>query len=176
MIKSSYWKNKLPVRAEGAFVGRICCFTGHREIYGRYADRLYSLLKNKVSELAENGFSEFRAGGAVGFDTLAALAVLERKSSHGDVSLSLFLPCENQEKYWSQSEKETYRYILAHADSVSYVQKYYSNGVMQERDRRLVDGSDLCVAFLKSKDGGTAYTCGYAKKRGVDVINLFSML
>lgn len=155
---------------------KICCFTGHREIYGRYAERLYSLIKNKVNELAEGGFSKFRAGGAIGFDTLAALAVLERKSSHGDVSLSLFLPCENQEKYWSSAEKEVYSYILSRADEVKYVQKYYSNGVMQERDRRLVDGADLCVAFLKSKDGGTAYTCGYAKRHGVEVVNLFSML
>ena len=38
--------------------------------------------------------------------------------------------------------------------------------------RALVDGSDLCVAYLKEKKGGTAMTVQYAQKQKVTVINM----
>ena len=40
----------------------------------------------------------------------------------------------------------------------------------------LVEGSDYCVTYLSDGYGGTAYTVDYAKKHGVDVINLYDKL
>ena len=155
---------------------KACCFTGHREIDAKYIDSTFKLLKESIELLAEEGFSEFRAGGAQGFDTLAALAVLEEKKKIPHLKLNLILPCIDQDKYWSKREKEFYEYTKRNADSISYVRQTYSSGVMHERDRRLVEGSDMCIAFLTKKDGGTAYTCNYAKKKNIPVLNLFKKL
>ena len=153
-------------------MGKICCFTGHRNIEAKYVEKLYSLLKESITLLANEGFSEFRAGGAQGFDTLAALAVLEVKATVPNIKLELILPCLEQDRFWSKHAKQFYEYTKKHADAVYYVRRSYYNGVMQERDRRLVDGSDMCISFLKQTDGGTAYTCNYAKRKKIPVLNL----
>ena len=157
-------------------MGKTCCFTGHRSIEAKYVDTTYRLLKETIQLLAEEGYSEFRAGGAQGFDTLAALAVLEVKAAMPQIKLNLVLPCLDQDRYWTKRAKEFYEYTKRNADAVFYVRRNYSHGVMHERDRKLVDGSDMCISFLKHSEGGTAYTCNYAKKKKVPVLNLFQKI
>ena len=41
-----------------------------------------------------------------------------------------------------------------------------------KRNRHLVDGSSVCIAYLTQEKGGTAYTVNYAKQKEVQVINL----
>ena len=157
-------------------MGKICCFTGHRDIGSKYAHKLYALLKESITLLANEGFTEFRSGGAQGFDTLAALAVLEVKATMPHIKLELILPCLDQDKFWSKDAKLFYEYTKKRADAVYYVRRSYYNGIMHERDRRLVDGSDMCISFLAKTDGGTAYTCNYAKRKKVPILNLFQKL
>ena len=52
----------------------------------------------------------------------------------------------------------------------------YFDGCMLERDRRLVEGSDVCVAYCAQSRGGTAYTVTRAMREGLEVINLNDML
>jgi hypothetical protein len=47
---------------------------------------------------------------------------------------------------------------------------------MLERDRRLVEGSDVCIAFLTKSKGGTAYTASYALKSGLEFVNLYDAM
>ena len=47
---------------------------------------------------------------------------------------------------------------------------------MFERNRMLVNGSDICIVYLASSKGGTAYTVSYAKEKGVEVVNLYESL
>lgn len=157
-------------------MGKICCFTGHRKIETACLSRTYELLKNSVERLIDRGYDEFRAGGAQGFDTIAALVVIELKKAHPHIKLALMLPCRDQDKYWTKKERAVYEYIKKRADSTVYARERYSAGVMNERNRMLVDGSNACVAFLKKKSGGTAYTCDYAEKQGVPVFNVYKKL
>ena len=53
------------------------CFTGHRHMEREEALRLPALLDSVIRELYNRGARIFRAGGAQGFDTVAALKVLE---------------------------------------------------------------------------------------------------
>lgn len=151
----------------------ICCFTGHRKLQFDCAGTLGERLKNTVERLIEEGVTVFRAGGAMGFDTLAALEVLKQKQRHEGVRLELMLPCRDQEAFWDEKDRQIYRYILERADAVNYVADRYFQGCMQARNRRLVDGSHYCVAFCGTQSGGSAYTVSYAQKKQVKVINLF---
>ena len=55
---------------------QVCCFTGHRSMDRETAERLYAVLWQVVGHLIEEGVRVFRTGGALGFDTMAAVAVL----------------------------------------------------------------------------------------------------
>lgn len=157
-------------------MGKICCFTGHREIEAKYLVGMCAWLDRCVERLVERGYDEFRAGGALGFDTFAALSVIKAKRNNPHIKLVLMLPCRDQDKYWNGKEKALYEYVKSHADEITYSRERYRRGVMNERNRALVDGSDACVAFLKKKRGGTSYTCGYAEKRGLTVFNIYKKL
>lgn len=55
-----------------------CCFTGHREIPPEDREPLRAALLSEIQRLyAEKGVTEFYTGGARGFDTMAAEAVLK---------------------------------------------------------------------------------------------------
>jgi uncharacterized phage-like protein YoqJ len=129
-------------------------------------------LEKTLKEKIEQGYLYFGAGGALGFDTLAAQAVIKLRQSYPDIKLILVLPCENQDARWREQDRELYRDILQKADKVTYVQKDYTYDCMHKRNRRLVDCSSLCICYLTERTGGTAYTVDYAHKNGLDVINL----
>ena len=155
---------------------RTVCFTGHRQIDAEHMMALPALLKSEIQKQAQAGAVHFRAGGAIGFDTLAALCVLEQKKLYPQIKLDLILPCRDQDAMWSETDRRAYRFVLSEADSVTYVYEKYCEGCMLERDRRLVQGSDVCIAFLTKSKGGTAYTAAYALKSGLEFINLFDAL
>lgn len=154
--------------------GRICVFTGHRVINAKHLNTLAERLDELVERLIAEGYTEFRAGGAWGFDTVAALKILDKKKKYGYVKLHLFLPCHGQENGWKESSKSAYYHVLENADSVRYSYDSYVRGCMLKRDRDMVNGGDICVAYYNgAAGGGTAYTVAYAKKRGIEVINIY---
>lgn len=155
---------------------RTVCFTGHRNIENSIAFKIPSALKQTLEELISRGARSFKAGGAVGFDTICALCVLELRESHPDITLDLILPCRDQTRGWDEGSIRAYKYILDHADSVRYISDVYRTGCMHDRNRALVEGSDVCVAFLMRSDGGSAFTYALALRSGIEVINIFDIL
>ena len=150
-----------------------CCFTGHRQIPSAEYDALKDRLFRTLEEQIQKGATHFRAGGAVGFDTLAALTVLLLKKRYPQIRLELILPCPTQTKGWRESDVQLYEQILAQADSYRYVSSFYFTGVLQMRNRALVEGADICVAYLQSSHGGgTAFTASLALKKGLELINV----
>lgn len=158
-------------------MGTVVCFTGHREIPETEYQRLSEALTETLERLIDEGSTEFRAGGARGFDTLAALTVLLLRRRHPEIRLHLILPAPSQTRGWPQDAVTLYEQILAQADSHRYVSPTYYNGLLQMRNRALVEGSDICVAYLcNSHGGGTAYTAALALKKGLQLINLSELL
>lgn len=152
---------------------KTVCFTGHRVIPDEDCPRLVQALERTVADLIERGATVFRTGGALGFDTLAALAVLSARLSHPEIRLELVLPCLNQTKGWKEEEVRLYEQIRAQANDTRYVGTAYYPGILQARNRTLVDGADVCVAYLlNSHGGGTAYTASLALRAGLEFINL----
>ncbi len=156
---------------------KTVCFTGHRHIEDAEYAPLMEQLRREIEKQIQCGAVHFRTGGALGFDTLAALAVLSMRREYPDIRLHLILPCPTQTQDWSPSDIRLYEQIMEQADSFRYVSAFYYNGVLQMRNRALVEGADTCIAFLKSSHGGgTAYTSALAIKNGLDFINLADLL
>lgn len=154
----------------------VCCFTGHRNIKYEDTDILPGIFENSIETLIASGVSIFRSGGAVGFDIFAALKIIEKKKEHSDLRLHLYLPCKNQTEKWGTRDKQAYSYVLNHADKIFYTAEYYTDGCMLYRNRRLVEGSDFCVAYCRQESGGTAYTLNYAKEQNLNIINLAQII
>ena len=148
------------------------CFTGHRNLPPSKINEIQIQLESVLSELIENGFRFFGAGGALGFDTLAAQTVLNLKKKHPHIKLILVRPCQNQDKMWPQTDKKIYSDIKSKADKIVYTSNEYYSGCMQKRNRHLVNNSSVCVCYLNKQSGGTAYTVDYAKKNGLKIINI----
>ena len=152
---------------------RTVCFTGHRHIEAEERGRLKKALEQEVERQILNGAAVFRTGGALGFDTLAALVVLKLRKQYPHIRLELILPCPTQTLNWAPADVELYHKIRRHADSFRYVSDFYYNGLLQLRNQQLVDGSQVCIAYLKSSHGGgTAYTCALALRSGLQFVNL----
>ena len=151
---------------------QVCCFTGHRIIKKNDLPKLKTNLQNAIIELIDNGVNTFYAGGALGFDMLAALQVLELKKDY-DIQLNLELPCKNQTEKWKkQSDIDIYNYIVQQADEVHYFSDVYTKTCMLDRNRSMVDKSAHCICYLTKNFGGTAYTHKYAVKNNLTIINL----
>ena len=151
---------------------RTCCFTGHREIPSGSYQQICDKTEEVVESLIKEGYFYFGAGGALGFDTIAALTVLRLKESYPDVRLILVLPCHNQTRGWSSEDVRIYETIRQQADKVVYTSEEYTRGCMHKRNRHLVDNSSACVCYLIESKGGTAYTVQYANTKGLKIINL----
>ena len=117
---------------------KTVCFTGHRDIEMPHALRLPSMLDARIRALYARGARDFRAGGALGFDMVAALKVLEIRETL-PIRLVLCLPCRDQTRGWDEASCRAYRYVLDHADEVHYTADRYTPTCMLERDRALVD-------------------------------------
>lgn len=125
---------------------QTACFTGHREIPALQLISLRRKLKRTIVSCIKDGYRFFGAGGALGFDTLAAKTVLDLKKDYPDIKLILVLPCLNQTRGWKEADVETYEKIKAQADKVVYTSEQYFRGCMQKRNRHLVDNSSLCIS------------------------------
>ncbi len=155
---------------------KSCSFTGHRRIEEGHKSALSELLLRAVEYVYERGCRDFYAGGAVGFDTFAARAVVIFRLSHPDVKLHLLLPCVNQSERWCEADKQSYEYTLSVADDIEYVADEYYDGCMKLRNERLVASADVMIAYLGRKYGGSAQTVRLAERAGCDVFNLYPTL
>lgn len=108
---------------------KTCCFTGHREIPSGQRRRIFAKTEEAIEGLIKKGYLYFGAGGALGFDTIAAFAVLKLKERYPDIRLILVLPCFSQTRGWSQEDIEIYDDIKQKADKVVYTSQEYTRAV-----------------------------------------------
>lgn len=154
---------------------KSCCFTGHRRIPDEDALWLRRQIRIAVVNQWRSGTEVFLAGGALGFDTMAAQEVLRlRQDLLPDIRLVLALPYLGQESNWLPQQQAVYGQILRLADSVIYTGDTAGKGCFLLRDRFMVENSSHCIAYLleKRRRGGTLYTVKYALRCGVAVTNL----
>lgn len=161
--------------------GRLssCFFTGHRILPSNASSAILSEIKRCVSYLYSLGVRSFHAGGALGFDTLAATAIIDMRRYHSGMTLELDLPYRNQDEYWKADDQKLYRFILESADYVTYAfdgdssDKKTSSKYLLMRNRKMADSSAYCIAYYSgTKRGGTSYTVSYAKNEGCEIFNV----
>lgn len=151
-----------------------CFFTGHRKLPKNRIDTIKKLLIQKIKYLIEDkGVETFIAGGALGFDTLAARTVTELKEEYPFIKLYLYLPCNDQSRLWSAEDKYEWWMIMTKADGYKYVTDGpYVEGCMQKRNYKMADDAYYGIAYCVLARSGTGMTMHYAEEHGGILDNL----
>jgi len=129
-------------------------------------------LDETIARLAEKGISIFVNGGAVGFDQLAAAAVLKLRETKHDVKLVIIQPCHDQDARWKLEDQLAYRRLLNAADRTVCLSESYDPGCFERRNKVMVSISSVCVAYCMRGRSGTSQTVRLAHEQGLTVINL----
>ena len=135
-----------------------CCFSGHRKLPYAQLEEIRKRLKSEVIQLINAGVDTFISSYASGFDTEAALTVNELKQDYPNIKLVLVLPYRQE--------------INIPYDECICLTEHYRKGCFHIRNRYMVDNSSYCICYLTENKGGTAYTVNYAKRQGLEIINI----
>ena len=157
-----------------------CFFSGHRNLPENKIGMIESLLDEKVLEKYNSGITCFIAGGALGFDMLAAESVIRLKDYYGlneKMKLLIYLPCREYDKYWSADDRERFCNIKLYADRLIVItNNSYRNGCMSLRNKKMVDNSSCGIVYKSQRRSGTGQTVAMAEKQGLDVINIYDLI
>lgn len=160
---------------------KTCAFTGHRPQFFPWgyneSDSRCVKLKEELSKqilfLVRNGYTDYLSGMALGADVWAAQTVLTLREKCPELKLHCILPCLGQERAWSEESKALYFSIVKQADSRVYTSRAYYKKCMLDRNRFMVERSDLLLAVYSGiSGGGTAYTVNYSRRLGRKIIIL----
>lgn len=152
-------------------------FTGHRNIKCSIT-QLKTTLYAELEKAINQGTSDFYAGGALGFDTIAAKVVLQLRKNYRHIRLHLVLPCLPQEQcsLWSQEDRDLFDSIMTAADTVEYISEHMTKDCMKGRNKKLIEYADKCYCYYNPKRSrsGTGQTVRMAQRKGIAIINLYS--
>ena len=152
-----------------------CCFTGHRPDKMKFGEEeVKQLLEKAIDDAISEGYVTFITGMAMGTDIWAAEIVLERKKVNKDLHLICALPHPNFESRRSMREKIRFNKIIKKADLVTEINDHYFTGCYQVRNEWMVDRANLLIAVFNGQKGGTKNTVDYAKRKGINVVNVLS--
>ena len=159
----------------------ICAFTGHRPKYFPWGydesdprcTELRELLSKQIRLLVGRGYTDFLSGMALGVDIWAAQTVLTLREKYPKLKLHCILPCIGQEKSWNEETKRLYYSIVKQADSRVYSSRIYYRDCMLDRNKFMVDHSNLLFAVFNGiSKSGTASTVNYARSQGKEILIL----
>lgn len=147
------------------------CGTGHRpDKLGGYGPEVLRNTARTAREFLQGHKPErVISGGALGWDQALALAAAREK-----IPLTLALPFRNFDSKWPSHSRKLLSDIIAMAEETVYVcEDGYAPWKMQERNKWMVDRSDLVLALWNGTKGGTFNCVQYANKKNIPVVNLW---
>lgn len=158
-----------------------CCFTGYRpsklpfsldredDEYKNFENVLFS----EILKLTKEGCRTFYSGMAMGFDIIAAEAVLLLKKAYRDIDIKLVcvLPFEGQGDSFSYIWRERFYKILEECDEKLVLSDTYFQGCYQKRNEFMVDNCDFVLTWYDGKAGGTRNTLDYAARKQRYIVN-----
>lgn len=151
-----------------------CAFTGHRSIRPEHEGVLRGRLRRAIEQAYDAGVTNFVCGMAVGFDMLAAEAVLALRDELPDLTLTAVVPFRGQEERWSEANKRRFRRILEEADSAIELSDRFFRGAELRRNDWMIGHSCRVIAYYDGgPKSGTGYTVTQARSKGLAITNIF---
>lgn len=157
-----------------------CCFTGHRAEKLPWKlnekDPRCLALKHRIADvlasLYASGCRHFICGMATGGDMYFGEAVVALRSEHPDVTLEAAIPFEGQSDKWGADLRRRYFRLAEECDKQTVLHHSYTPDCMMDRNRYMVDHSDVLLAAYNGSSGGTQHTMLYALRKGLEIIEV----
>lgn len=149
-----------------------CCFFGQRRLPKDRIEQIVIRLDREIENLINQGVTDYIFCGGLGFDLLAASLIIAKKEMGKKIHLIFTLPFIDQDKFWSDEQRNIYRSLLGEADEIIYISEEYTDGCIKKRNRYMVDNSAYCIYAWLHPFSGTDQTVRYARQKGVKVINV----
>lgn len=165
----------------------IICITGHRPngLPREYGYNLNNEAWSKLKEYIEITIQEsykfatpneeltLVTGMALGVDTAFWEIANEMRKNNPNIKIEAALPFVGQEKKWTEESQKQYKKMLSESDKVTIVSEGgFATYKMMARNRYMVNKSDIVIAVICKKTGGTANCVNYAKKHNKLVIEI----
>ena len=121
------------------------CFSGHRIVPFAKQNEIMRLLRNEITKSYHEGYRCFYCGMAIGFDLLAAKAILSLKSELPQIKIIAVLPCREQNDKWNEKNKVEYETILKKVDDVVIISDHYHQRCFLQRNDYMVQQSSRLI-------------------------------
>lgn len=146
-------------------------FFGHRRLYDtiRVEERLEELV---LELLRTKQYVEFLVGRNGDFDIIVASVIRRCKRKYRDDNISLVLVLPYMTADFRDNE-ESYR---EYYDELEVFSGTHYKAAFQQRNRSLIDRSNLAVFYVEKAEGGAYSTMKYAAAQGKVSINLYNIL
>ncbi|MCH5194675.1 MAG: DUF1273 family protein [Oscillospiraceae bacterium] len=151
---------------------RSCFFIGEKTFLPKNDPGASGNLKIILFILAESGFTDFYAGGDLGWDLFCEWSVLGLKNQYPEIGLHLILPSplEQHTAGMDNTLKATYDVIADNSESVEIIPDTGS------RLSRFTELADMCICCFDKKDprSETAKTVLKIQSAGKIILNMYN--
>lgn len=149
-------------------------FMGHRFIDASQREHVKKRLSNAVLDTYGHGIRNFISGFAIGFDMMAAEAVVSLKQNYPDITLIAAIPFKGQACRFNFYDRKRYDRLLEVADEVIVLSDSYYPRCFLERDEFMVNHSSRLIAYYDGREkGGTFYTIRKAMAQNIPIVNVY---
>lgn len=147
-------------------------FFGHRHLSDPFAveKQLEPILHDLITS---KEYVYFLVGRDGDFDQLAASTVRKAIGDYacGNALLILVLPYERAEY---RDNRESYEAYYDEIQICEKSSKAHPKAAIFERNKSMIDRSDLVICAVEHNSGGAYKAVNYAEKKGKDIINLLA--
>ena len=153
-----------------------CAFTGHRpEKLTLSMEEIENRLEAEIRKAIKDGYKTFINGAQRGVDLYAAMVVLELEKEFPEISLITAIPFEGFDRNFEAVWKNRLNKAIRESAETITISKNVGKAGFWERDDWMVDHASRLIAFYNGSGGGTKHTIEYAKKQGVEVVQIAGM-
>ncbi len=153
------------------------CFIGHRHLWGRGCE-IKEKLYEEVEKQIQNGCKFFTMGTHGEFDALALSVCRELRDIYKDIEIEVVItsfkeiepiidynPIFGIEKYTPYSDVKTAMYNIE--------EEHYKRKIIVS-NQHMIDNCDILICYVDTKRtyGGAILAYKYAKKKGLQIVNL----
>ena len=150
---------------------KSCTLTGHRILPKNFDE---AALTNQLEELIKDGVDTFYNGMAMGFDLVAASALISLKERYPQIRLIACVPFYGQESRFPKKWQDAYTNAISRFDETVVLSEHYFDGCYFKRNDYMIDCADLLFAYCVRAQGGTAYTVrSFIRKKGEENVLFF---
>jgi uncharacterized phage-like protein YoqJ len=144
-------------------------------------ERLRKHLKDEIYKSIVLGHENFIMGACYGFDLIASEIVPEIKGeilneNQNNIHLIAAVPFKKQAEIFSREDRDLYLSVLKQSDQAVTLNDSYQRGCYYERNRWMVECASRQICYFDGKPSGTGYTVKYARKKNLDIVNLYDIV